>query len=427
MLIFLSFWGCTTPCSSEWEHGAVEVLTIDGEVWNQTALTEGVCGSAFMTSGNIDDDPYPEVLISNFNRPDGFSLSTGFLTAYSLDDEPSYTQPISEDMEYKWPNDVVLNDMDSDGDLDLLVGLGFLTCHVNPWTTPCGALTWFENTGGDWIPHDIVSQGDDLFYHKALVFDLNGDDIDDVVAAGEGYFTPFGGENEALLYYWLGNGDGSFSETPELLATGFGSLLQLVDIDGDGDQDIVSGEYFHPESKSAVWLEQVDSSEQIKDNWQKHIIDDTSGPSIQFEVFTENNEMYGLLSNHTNTEKSNPDTIPSGLYRLSPTEDPTKPWQKEVVFEDFKSDSSSNQAAPGVFSVGDIDGDSDLDILISGDGDPRIFLFTQEDTGYQEHLLYEDMPQAGVHMVDTNNDGQLEMLIGSYERNVVFFLQREAE
>jgi hypothetical protein len=37
------------------------------------------------------------------------------------------------------------------------------------------------------------------------------------------------------------------------------------------------------------------------------------------------------------------------------------------------------------------------------------------------------MPQAGVHLVDTNNDGQLEMLIGSYERNVVFFLQREGE
>ena len=57
---------------------------------------------------------------------------------------------------------------------------------------------------------------------------------------------------------------------------------------------------------------------------------------------------------------------------------------------------------------------------ISGDGDLRIFLSAQEDTGYQEHLLYEDMPQAGVHMVDTNNDGQLEMLIGSYEQCGVF-------
>ena len=88
----------------------------------------------------------------------------------------------------------------------------------------------------------------------------------------------------------------------------------MADVDGDGDQDIVSGEYFHPEAKSAVWLEQVATSEQVTDNWQTYI-DETSGPSIQFEVFTENNTMYGLLSNHTNTEMANPDTIPSGLYR----------------------------------------------------------------------------------------------------------------
>ena len=80
-----------------------------------------------------------------------------------------------------------------------------------------------------------------------------------------------------------------------------------------------------------------------------------------------------------------------------------------------------------MFSVGDVDGDEDKDILISGDGDPRIFLFMQEETGYQTHQLFEDMPQAAVHMVDTNNDGQLEMLIGSYDRNVVMYLQKEAQ
>ncbi len=267
---------------------------------------------------------------------------------------------------------------------------------------------------------------DDLFFHKAVLFDLDGDGIDDVIATGEGYFTPFGGHDEAWLYYWLGVGNGQFDTKRHLLSEGFGSLLQLVDVDQDGDEDIVSGEYFHPDAKSAVWLEQTGTSSTVTDNWVKHTIDDTSGPSIQFEVVTEGEQMYGLVSNHTNTEKSNPDTIPSGLYRLEPTDNPTDPWVKETIFDDFRSDSSSNQAAPGVFSVGDIDGDQDMDILISGDGDPRVFLFIQDASGYKSHVLFEDMPQAAVHMVDTNNDGQIEMLVGSYDRNVVMYLQREA-
>ena len=424
-MILFFLWGCTTPCSSTWEHGEVSTVEIDNENWIQTALTDGICGSAFITSANIDSDPYPEVLISNFNRPDGFALSTGHLTAYSLEDDISYTQPISEEMNYKWPNDVVTKDMDSDGDVDLLIGFGFLTCLLNPWTTPCGALTWFENDNGNWKPHDIVPQGDDLFYHKALVLDLNDDGIDDVVATAEGYFTPFGGQDEALLYYWLGTGGGNFSKEPQLLSEGFGSLLQLVDVDGDGDDDIVSSEYFHPTPKSAVWLEQIDSTSVIEENWKKHVIDDTSGPSIQFEIVSENNGFYGILSNHTNTEKANPDTIPSGLYLLEPSEDPTELWNKKVIYEEFVSDAAATQAAPGIFSLGDIDGDSDLDILISGDGDPRVFLFKKDGEEYTKHLIFDNMPQAGVHVVDVNNDGQLEMFIGSYEENVVFFLQKE--
>ena len=425
-MFLLFLWSCTTPCISEWEHGETSTVVIDNENWIQTALTEGICGSAFITSANIDDDPYPEVLISNFNRPDGFALSTGFLTAYSFDDEISYTQPISEDMDYKWPNDVVTKDMDQDGDPDLLVGFGFLTCLLNPWTTPCGALTWFENTGKDWIPHDIVPQGSDLFYHKAIVYDINNDGIEDVIATGEGYFTPFGGQDEAILYYWLGKGGGQFSENPIILSEGFGSLLQLIDVDGDGDEDFVSAEYFHPESKSAVWLEQLDNSDVVSDNWIKHIIDDSSGPSIQFEIVSENDQIYGLLSNHTNTEKSsNPDTIASGLYLLSPSDDPTELWNKEVIFDGFFSSPSITQAAPGVFSLGDIDGDTDLDILISGDGDPNVYLFINDGGMYQKHLLYNNMPQAGVHLVDVNNDQQMEILVGSYEQNVVFLLQKE--
>ena len=83
------------------------------------------------------------------------------------------------------------------------------------------------------------------------MFDLNGDGVDDVVASGEAISRHLA-VRMGLALLLVGNRIGTFSDTPELLAEGFGSLLQLVDLDGDGDQDIVSGEYFHPEAVSMV-------------------------------------------------------------------------------------------------------------------------------------------------------------------------------
>ena len=108
-MFILMFFSCTTPCFSEYVHLETTDLDINGAQWNRIALTDGICGSAFISSANIDDDLDDEIIITNFNRPDGMSLPNGFVTAYKLQDEVSYTKPISEEMGYKWPNDVVVH------------------------------------------------------------------------------------------------------------------------------------------------------------------------------------------------------------------------------------------------------------------------------------------------------------------------------
>ncbi|MAA79866.1 MAG: hypothetical protein CL916_11465 [Deltaproteobacteria bacterium] len=425
-MLLLMFFGCTNPCFSEYSHLEKEDIDINGETWTRTALTEGICGSAFISSDNIDDDPDDEVIITNFNRPDGMSLPNGFVTAYHIQEEPSYTQPVSEDMGYKWPNDVVVHDVDQDGSMDLVVGFGFLTCEINPWTDNCGGLAWFSRTDSGWEENVLVPKGSTLFYHKVLFIDIDNDGIEDLLAAGERYATPFGGIDDAQFQYWLGLGDGKFSSEPQTLFEGMGSLPELFDVDQDGDLDIISGEYFSATAQSAVWIEQKEG-ETISERWEKHTIDNSSGPSIQVSMAPNlfgDGQNHALLSNHTNTEMNNPDTNPSGLYLLTPTEDPTEEWTRTTIYDQFISSSESTQAAPGVFSIGDIDGDADMDILISGDGDPRIFWMEQKEGTFIEHVLMEDMPQAGVHIADTNHDGINEMFVGSYDRNVVFWFSR---
>ncbi len=431
MILALLQFACTTPCESSYTHGETEAMTFAGHVWNKTAITDGICGSAFITSADLNDDGSKEILISNFGKPDGFGLTDGFITSYSYDQGvQSYSQPVSAEDYYKWPNEIETHDMDQDGDLDLLVGFGFLTCQLNPWNSACGALSWIENDAGEWTIHDIVERGSDLFYHKALMLDVNDDGIDDVLATGENYATPFGSIDQATFQVWIAEEAGVYAQEPIDISEGLGSIPQLHDVDLDGDLDVVSGEYFAANAQSFVWLEFVSSATESSPGgeWKRHIIDDSVGPSIQISV-VENLLGDGVAraigSNHTNTEKSTPDEWASGVYLYTPTSDPTALWERETVYDEFISDSASTQAAPGVFSVGDIDDDGDLDMLVSGDGDPRVFWMEQEEGSFITHVLLEDMPQAGVHVTDLDGDGQTEILFGSYDKNVVFLFTKE--
>jgi len=60
--------------------------------------------------------------------------------------------------------------------------------------------------------------------------------------------------------------------------------------------------------------------------------------------------------------------------------DPTQPWTRTQITTGIQSRKGSfvaPQAAPGIFGVGDIDGDADKDILLSGDGDPHVYWLQQ--------------------------------------------------
>ena len=434
MMILTLFWGCTDPCLSEGEHLSSEDVSIGDRSWTRTTISEGICGSAFISSADVNGDSEPELLVANFGRPDGISLPMGHISMFSFGSsvqEYEYTEPLSAEDEYRWPNDIEAHDLDEDGDLDLIVGSGFLTCQLSPWSAPCGSLIWLENRsdGSDWQVHEIVSKGDDLFFHKPLVEDFNSDGFLDIIAVGESYKTPIKGDYDAQVLLFLGTDIGSFSE-PIFLAQGLGSIPQIWDVDQDGDLDVVSGEYFANLEASYVWLEQIEPpSEQSPGGiWERHIIDDSVGPTIQFlmvEDLLGDGVARAIGSNHSNTQSSSPDPWTSSIIVYTPTDNPKDRWEKTPIYEGFVSVPSSNQAAPGVFDVGDVGQDGDWDILVSGDGDPKVVLLEQEEGMFVPHIVSEDMPQAGVHLTDLQSDGRLELVVGSYEKNLIYVYEEQ--
>jgi hypothetical protein len=89
----------------------------------------------------------------------------------------------------------------------------------------------------------------------------------------------------------------------------------------------------------------------------------------------------------------------------------------------------SFQAAPGVFDHGDVDGDGDQDLALSGDGDDRVFWLEQSTPGsFTTHVLATGFGQAaGGAVVDLDGDGQAEILFASYETDqLALFTQGDA-
>jgi hypothetical protein len=123
------------------------------------------------------------------------------------------------------PDRVVLADMDSDGDLDVVIGVEFGS-----------ELVWGENngSGGGWTEHEIA---DDFDYFSVDAADFDGDGDIDVVggahqASGEVSLYENQGAGLSWVTHVVDSGDSS--------AIDHHDGTQIVDMDVDGDLDIIS-------------------------------------------------------------------------------------------------------------------------------------------------------------------------------------------
>lgn len=219
----------------------------DGAFPSRTSYPAGP-GPRSVQVGNLNTDALLDVVVAN-EVANSLSVIRQFAPNMFL---PPQTISVGAR-----PERIILADLDGDGDLDVAITHPSTNFEFENPEEPEGQIGLYggevrilrNNGGGALLPSDRFFAG--AWPRAMAVGDLNGDNAPDIAVASRAQtslFTPFLTEGAAddsrdFVAIAFGIGDAKFGAPDRVLSIG-ASRVQLVDIDVDGDPDLVEGRNF---------------------------------------------------------------------------------------------------------------------------------------------------------------------------------------
>jgi hypothetical protein len=241
--------------------------------WKRHLVFKGV-GNESPTFADLTGDGKPELI---FNKPDG---DFGYATRDPADPTTPWTfHPISRGQKHgKFTHGLGIGDINGDGKTDLIEKTGW-------WEQP-------QSLDGEWKKHEtkFADPGGAQMY----AYDVNDDGLADVI-------TSLHGHGYGLVWYEQVRDGSSITFKQRLILSPNGEekindvqfsqvhAIDLVDLDGDGIKDILTGKRFwahgpkgdpEPNAPAVLYWFKL-SRDNGKATYTPHLIDDNSGVGVQ--------------------------------------------------------------------------------------------------------------------------------------------------
>lgn len=213
-------WASSTDGLVVWDENTAG----DGSSWTAHTVATGLPGTKMLSAGDLDRDGDLDLVLGKTNLVGSGAGGAGIFWRRNEGGAGlSWTALDVRAVSFALAEDLVLADVDGDGDLDVFAGFPYDSFLEG----------WQENTAGNASAFTSHHVGTFPGYHLAAG-DLDGDGDLDVAWDG-------GDSNVTYRVGWLRNqnGAGDFSGLQTIQQLTPTSPLRVADLDGDGDEDVV--------------------------------------------------------------------------------------------------------------------------------------------------------------------------------------------
>lgn len=338
-------------------------------------------GLGSIAFSDIDGDGDLDVLITGQNN-----LFNPVTKLYTNDGNGVFTEVINTPFINFKNSSVAFSDIDSDGDEDLLIiGRDSVNNRLTKLYINDGNGVFTEDTGASF---ENVGSGSITFG------DIDNDGHEDVLITGRNTF----GGRVAKLY--SNDGNGSFSEVTGTPFYGVDySSAAFEDVDGDGDLDIL-----------------ILGKDASNSSITRLYTNDGLGNFSEVPGTTFVDLGYGALAFSDLNSNGFPDAIVSG--RLSSNVDVVKIYGNDGTGNFLEASGSPLEGArSGSSAFADIDGDGNLDILITGRNEFNnrfTNLYSNDGNGNYTEVIgtpFDGVMNSSICFADIDGDGDQDVLI----------------